>query len=383
MPGRASRSKARGGPAGRGRSRTALVLSGGSALGAYQAGAYETLHQAGLRPEWIAGTSIGAVNAALIAGNRPDDRPARLRRFWELAATPDAPPPGRTAEPWRSWRSLASAARTLAGGQPRLFHLRLSGLFSALPGTADASGVAGLHDLGPMRRALESLADFDRINGGDVRLTVVATDIESGEEVVFDTARRRVEPAHVIASASMPPEFPPVEVEGRWLADGGLAMNTPVDAVLDDPEAGDLLCFAVDLFDPGEGVPRSLDALLERRLNLIFAGQTRRAIAGQERAMRLRRTVAELGARLPAKVRDDPEVAPLLAEGSDAAVTLVQVRHPGRPGDVALKMYDFSRTSLAERWAAGAAAMGDALRLVEHDGAAPRRPGLTVLTARG
>jgi NTE family protein len=177
-----------------------------------------------------------------------------------------------------------------------------------------------LHDLEPLRERLPEVIDFDRLNGGETRLSVAATDVVSGERVVFDTARggARIGPEHLAASSALLPLFAPVEVEGRLLGDGGLAANTPVDLVLDEPDAGDLLCFVVELFALQGSPPRTLAASVSRATDLAFGGQTRRILEGREREHRLRALVGRLAERLPPELRDDPEVASILAEAEAA-----------------------------------------------------------------
>lgn len=346
--------------------RRALVLSGGVALGAFEAGAYQALAEAGgPLPDWIAGASIGAVNAAIIAGNPPGRRVEQLRRFWDSVATDPMPAasfvlgPPPAAGAWRKAYNDASAFQTMLFGRRGLLRPRLSlgGGMGAAP---------GLYDLQPLRERLPELLDFDRLNGGEIRVSVAATDVLSGERVVFDTARgERIGPEHVAASSALLPLIAPVEVEGRLLGDGGLAANTPLDLVLDDPAAGDLLCFVVELFSVNGSRPPSLAAALSRAVDLAFGNQTRRLLEGRGRERSLRALVGRLAERLPTELRDDPEVASILAEveaGARAATVVCVTRqampdeaHPGGA-------FDFSPATLADRWDAGARGMREGLR---------------------
>jgi NTE family protein len=363
-------------PAGRGqRRRVALVLSGGVALGAFEAGAYAALEDAGgPLPDWFVGASIGAVNAAIIAGNPPGRRVERLRRFWEAVAVDPmpatsfwfGPPPGAGA--WRRAHNRASALQGLLFGRPGLFRPRLA--MGAGSGAAPA-----LHDLEPLRGRLPDLLDFDRLNGGETRLSVTATDVVSGERVVFDTAGggARIGPEHLAASCALLPLFAPVEVEGRLLGDGGLTDNTPLDLVLDEPDPGDLLCFAVELFAPEGGRPGSLSTGAARALDLAFSSQTRRILEGRGREHRLRALIGRLAERLPPALRGDPEVSSILAEleaghrARGATVLLLGYRAGAEEAGIG-KGFDFSPATLADRWEAGARGMGEALRVL---GAAP------------
>jgi NTE family protein len=365
--------------------RRAMVLPGGVALGAFEAGAYAALEEAGAPlPGWFVGASIGAVNAAIVAGNPPGRRVERLRRFWESVArdpTPATsfllgPPPAEGA--WRKAYNEASALQALLLGRPGLFRPRLA--------AGERMGAApALYDLQPLRERLPDLLDFDRLNGGGTRLTVATTDVVSGERVVFDTARggARIGPEHVAASCALLPLFAPVEIEGRLLGDGGLAANAPVDLVLDEPEpGGDLLCLVVELFTLRGRRPDTLAASAARATDLAFGGQTRRILEGRGREHRLRALVGRLADRLPPGLRDDPEIASVLAEaGADAArsatVLCVGYRAPpdqARPGDA----FDFSPATLNDRWEAGARGMREALG---RFGTAPR-PGARGLAVR-
>ena len=352
------------------RTTRALVLSGGVALGAFEAGAYAALEDAGgPLPDWIVGASIGAANAAIIAGNPPGRRVERLRRFWESVArdpTPATtfllgPPPAEGA--WRRMHNQASVVQTVLFGAPGLFRPKLATL------GAGAGAGPGLYDIQPLRDRLPDFVDFDRLNGGGVRLTLVATDVESGERAVFDTARgARIGPEHVAASGALLPLIAPVEVEGRLLCDGGLASNTPLDLVLDEPSGGgDLLCFAVELFAMENGPPRSVAAALSRATDIAFGNQTRRILEGREREHRLRALIGRLAEKLPPGCREDPEVAAILADaeaaGGARSATVLRVTHrpppdEAHPGGV----FDVSPASLADRWDAGARGMREALR---------------------
>ena len=366
----------RGGPP----PRRALVLSGGIALGAFEAGVYAALEEAGEPlPDWFLGASIGSVNAAIIAGNPPGRRVERLRRFWDLVArdpTPATslwlgPPPAAGA--WRKAYNMVSALQAMLLGRPGLFRPRLA--------VGERMGVApALYDLAPMRERLPELLDFDRLNGSGTRLSVATTDVISGERVVFDTARgARIGPEHLAASSALLPLFAPVEIEGRLLGDGGLAANTPVDLVLDEPDADDLLCFVVELFALQGTPPQTMAASVARATDLAFGSQTRRMLEGREREHRLPALARRLADRLPPELRDDPEVASTLAEAEagarSATVLCVGYRaapDEARPGEA----FDFSPATLVDRWEAGARGMREALR---RFGTAPPAPrGLAV-----
>ena len=350
--------------AGGSRRSVSLVLGGGVAIGAYEAGAYAGLHDgAGLQPEWVAGSSVGAVTAALIAGNPPDRRVERLRRFWDMPAGDPFPitsfwlgTPG--TGPWRQALNEKSVWDALVLGRPGLFRPRLA------PGPqAGAQDVQALFDLAPLREQLLRLVDFELLNRGGVRVSLSCTDVVSGERVVFDTGRGdRIGVDHVLASSALLPLFAPVEVEGRLLADGGLGANTPLDLVLDNNGNREMLCFVVELFARQGSRPHTLAASANRAVDLAFGNQTRRILEGRQREYRLRDLIGTLEKRLSPEMRADPEVAALLAEGRTERTTVVTVAYRAGLDEAGLfKAFDFSRATLRDRWAAGEAAMRDAV----------------------
>ncbi|MFC7735094.1 patatin-like phospholipase family protein [Roseomonas sp. GCM10028921] len=343
-----------------GRAGTVLLMSGGVALGAFEAGVCEVLDEQG-PPGWVLGVSSGAVNAAIVAGNPPGRRAEALRRFWMSAADEPmpwtsfwlGPPPAEGA--WRRAYNEMAAIRALTLGRPGVFSPRL---LQSGTGAAPA-----LYDLEPMSRHLPECVDFDLLNSPAApRLTLVATDVESGERVVFDTARgARIGPGHVLASCALLPVFAPMEVEGRLLGDGGLASNLPLDLLLAGEEAGERLAVLVDLFAERGSRPRSLGASIARAGDLAFGNQTLRMIEAAAREYGLRDLLRRLVERLPPGSREDAALAALLAEaereGNKGALTLLRLGYRASldeagPG----KLFDFSRATLQDRWRAGAAA---------------------------
>ena len=300
----------------------ALVLGGGGALGAFQAGLYEALDEAGLVPAWLAGSSIGAFNAALIAGNPPERRVERLRSFWSLLAQPVIDGAAWSSDARRVRKAVAALGARLLG-RPGLYTPVVPQLFLAAP----QLGQPSLYDLAPALDTLRRFVDFDRIAEGQPRLTVNLTDLMSGECVLIDSATTRLRPEHLLASMGLLPELPPIEIDGRWFCDGGFSANLPLHAVLDPPPAEDLVCVAVDLLgEPGPPV-FSVDGMLERSNDLLFANQTRA-------------TVATLEARYARRA----------AGGS---VVLLLVALDGRSERIAQKIWDYGKPSITERWRAG------------------------------
>jgi len=340
--------------------RTALVLAGGIALGAYEAGAYAALQESGgPLPDWTLGSSIGAVTAAIIAGNAPEHRVARLRQFWQTATTDPTPAASfwfgvPDAGLWRQAHNQASVLETLVFGRPGIFRPRLS------PGPwAGAGDVSALYDLAPLCAQITELIDFDRLNRGGVRLSLCTTDVVSGERVVFDTGRdTQVRPEHILASCALLPLFAPVEIDGRLLGDGGLASNAPLDLVLDDPAFDGSLCFVIDLFAPEGSRPHTLGASLSRATDLMFGNQTCRLWEAQEREQRLRAVISRLREALPPELRDRPDIAAMLAEGRLRQTEMHHLSYRASLDEAGpAKVFDFSRATLADRWRAGEEAM--------------------------
>jgi NTE family protein len=273
------------------------------------------------------GASIGAVTAAIIAGNAPEDRAAKLRTFWDEATQATGPSPTGLLKPRQVYNGL-HAILALAGGRPTIFGHRFPGLWSALPWVPND---VALFDNKPLLRTLERLVDFERLNRGGTRLTVGCVDIETGEEVYFDTARQEVRPEHILASTAILPAFPPVEIGGRVLCDAGYTNNLPLNPLFETEPGRDLLCIASDLFSLRAPRPASLDAVLERANDLIFASPPRRAIAGLRREYALRE-------------RLDP---------AGPAVTLLHLVYQAGAEELAAKSFDFSPSSISDRWTAG------------------------------
>jgi NTE family protein len=338
----------------------ALALAGGNALGAYAAGTYEALHARGYLPDLVSGASIGAVTGGIIAGNLPPDRVGKLRDFWRQAAVGSAfglaPASGKPREMYNLLHSL----QTLAVGRPGLFTPRLPGMLSILPGMPPDTA---LFDSKPLVATLERVIDFDVLNSAAVPLRIGTVDMENGESVIFDTRRIKFEPRHFLATTAFTPGFPPVEIDGRCLADPGLISNLPLDAILDPLPADDLLCFAVDLFDSHGARPYSLDTGLERAQDIIFSAQALRTLEARAREHRLRHMLAEAGAYMTPDRRR--EAAALLAAGRSNTITVVLVAYRAPPHEMSAKTVDFSRASLDERWTTGFADMDSALDMLE------------------
>jgi len=332
---------------------TVYVFQGGGALGAYQAGFVEALKDAELPPDWLVGTSIGAINATLIAGNAPADRLAALRSFWDRVTrpglTPHLPDSPFTAA-WQTWQ-------TLTAGVPGFFRPRGPQAWDM--NRRAPLGELGFYDTSPLAATLRELVDFDRIAAAETRLTLCAVNVSSGELALFDNreGHTKIGPEHVLASGALPPGFPPVAVrvngqtEHFW--DGGIYSNTPLDVVLDDAERRDTLCFMVDLWDASEAAPHTMAQALTRYKDIQYASRIFEHLGDHEHLQNLRRAVRVLGRKLDAKTAADPAVKALLALGCDSRIDVVHLVMQALPGEDSWRDIDFSDARLRARWAAG------------------------------
>lgn len=333
-----------------------LALQGGGALGAYQAGVYEVLAASGQTPHWVAGISIGAINAALIAGNPPERRVQRLHEFWDTVTSSPSMLP-HAAAPGAELRSVLNETNATIGalfGLPGFFAPRIPAAPFHWPGTR---GALSFYDTAPLRATLEQLVDFDLLNSGPVRLSVGAVNVRSGNFVYFDSARQRLDARHIMASGALPPGFPPVEIDGEWFWDGGLVSNTPLQYVLDQAAAGRRLVFQVDLFVAEGPMPTDLMRVAEREKDIRFSSRTRLNTDDALARCTLAQATRRLIAKLPATLARDPDVLALKAASSQAAVTVVHLIHRRKRYETQSKDYEFSRTSMQEHWRAGCADM--------------------------
>lgn len=354
-----------------------LVLQGGGALGAYQAGAYEELASMGHMPHWLAGISIGAINAALIVGNPPERRMQRLHEFWETVTEASplwAPWITRKVEQ-RSTLNQAHATMAMLFGLPGFFVPRWPPAPLQPPGSV---GALSFYDTAPLQATLEQLVDFDLLNNGDTRLSVGAVNVHTGNFIYFDTAEQRLDVRHIMASSALPPGFPPVEIDGAWYWDGGLVSNTPLQYVLNQPGTDCRLVFQVDLF-PSEGsIPTCLAEVAEREKDIRFSSRTRLNTANALARHALAQAALRLIAKLPPALVDDPDVQALKAASHELAVTVVHMIHRGKRYETQSKDYEFSRLSMQEHWKAGRADMAHTLAHPSWQARTPPQEGVHV-----
>ena len=352
----------------------ALVLQGGGALGSYQCGVYEAMHAADIRPTWFAGTSIGAINAAILAGNAPEHRVERLRDFWRTICEPGgsyAPAVAvvvRSALAWlpasnalAAWANTLGALGALVQGQRGFFSPREQPPYLFSDGSAKATS---FYDTTPLRETLERFVDFDRINEDDgVRLSVGATNVANGNFRYFDSAVERIGAAHVLASGALPPAFPAVEVDGEHYWDGGLVSNTPLDYVLAGTPRRDSLVFQVELWSSHGVLPKTLMEVLERQKEIQFSSRTRFGTDSVARLQKLRNAIGELLREVP-KERLAPELLDALEPWiCDRVFNIVHLIYQAKPYEEQFKDYAFGYGTMQEHWAAG---LADMQQTLEH-----------------
>jgi len=332
-----------------------LVLQGGGALGSYQAGAYQALSHFDFEPEWVAGISIGAVNAAIIAGNEPDKRVPRLKEFWEMVSAPVPWRPPVSSDRGRSAFNEASAALIAAFGVPGFFTPRVPPAPLWPPGHPEGQSY---YDTAPLKRTLERLVDFDRINDLKCRLSVGAVGVTTGNFRYFDNVEfaregKRIGPEHIMASGALPPGFPAVVIDGEHYWDGGISSNTPLDYVLDAEIDRDLLIFQVDLFSARGMVPTTLLEAAEREKDIRYSSRTRMNTDKNRQLHNARRAVRDLIGKLPEDLKDDPSVKLLREASKENTVTVVHLIYKSKNYETSSKDYDFSHVAMVEHWSAG------------------------------
>jgi NTE family protein len=335
--------------------KTVLVLQGGGALGAYQAGAYEALCNAGQEPEWLAGISIGSINAALIAGNAPGARLEALRRFWERV----------TSAPWllgtalegallpgqmRAFYNESRATMTMMLGAPGFFRPRVPDMLSFLPGLMRQTS---WYDTTPLRETLLELVDFELLNDAGPRLTVSAVDVQTGNLTSFDSDDTRITVDHIMASGALPPGFPTVQIDGRHYWDGGLVSNSPLQVVLDKPHQRPLCIYQVDLYPARDGLPSTMAQVEQREREIRFSSRTRLNTDEFRNRHALALAARRLRRRLPAEFRDDPDLKLLIESCPLQPVSLMHLIYRHADYEGVSKDYEFSRLSMLDHWRAG------------------------------
>ena len=333
-----------------------LVFQGGGALGAYQAGVYQAIHEAGLEPDWIIGTSIGAINASLIAGNERIDRIAALKEFWNRVTY---------HRPWHFWPTHAAFAQNLSywsilsGGLPNFF--QANPFAFAGPHTRLGADAAGYYSTAPLKRTLEKLIDFSLIKKGGPRLTVGAAHVRTSAMRYFDSRAETLDVRHVLASGALPPAFPAVRIDDELYWDGGIVSNTPTEIVFDDYPRNSSLIFAVHMWNPMGDEPETIWQVMHRQKDIQYSSRVANHIMRQKEAHRMRHIIKEMSAMVPADKRDNDTFREMLNWGCQTRMHVVRLLAPSLDHEDSTKDIDFSAEGIKRRWRAGYEQTQDAL----------------------
>jgi NTE family protein len=332
----------------------ALLLQGGGALGAYQAGVYEALAEVDLHPDWVAGISIGAINSAIIAGNPPKQRVDALRKFWhQVSASPLGIPYFKGIEYDEAQHQFINQARainTLFFGAPHFFVPRLPPPTIWPPGVPEK---ASYYDNSQLRTTLERLVDFDRINSGEMRFSVGAVEVRSGNFVYFDSKTHKIAFEHIAASGSLPPGFPATRIGDEYFWDGGLISNTPLEWVLDSRPRRDTLAFQVDLWNARGELPKDMVEVEVRQKEIIYSSRNRAATDRYRYVQKLRIALANLLKQIPEELRDGDDGKLLLGEATDKVCNIVHLIYRAKSYEGIAKDFEFSRRTMEDHWQTG------------------------------
>ncbi len=335
-----------------GQGQVTLVLQGGGALGAYQAGVYEALHEAGIEPDWVVGTSIGAINAAIIAGNKPEDRLERLKAFWAKVRHPVSVT-SFSSLPFLG--STFAAMNAITSGLPGFFEPNpMAFLGPKMPLGADA---AGYYSTEPLQRTLTELLDPALFASQSPRVTFGAANVSSGEMHYFDSKTDMLTIRHVMASSALPPAFPAIRIDGQLYWDGGILSNTPVEAVFDDNPRKSGIVFAVHLWRRQGEEPTSIWDVANREKDLQYASRAVNQIKQQRQIHRMRHLISALVDKLPPDQRDSADVRAMAAFGCKTRMHVVRLLAPRLKNEDHTKDVDFSPRGIQMRWQAGLADM--------------------------
>jgi|SRR5215475_61878 len=325
-----------------------LVLQGGGALGAYQVGVYHALHEAGIEPDWIIGTSIGAINASIIAGNEPRDRLSKLDDFWRRMQRPNVWP---FLPAWTGFSDAWSYWATLANGIPGFFAPHLPAFWGAhIPLGVDH---AGFYSTTALRETLADLVDFTIMNRCSPRLTVGAANVRSSIMHYFDSCRCEICAEHIMASGALPPAFPAIRIDGEFYWDGGILSNTPTEVIFDDCPRRNSLIFAVHLWNPEGAVPQAIWEVLHRQKDIQYSSRIASHISRQQQTHRLRRVIDQLVRQFPDDMRNSEAVRELAAYGCVTQMHVMRLLAPRLDNENHTKDVDFSPSGIGMRREAG------------------------------
>jgi NTE family protein len=327
---------------------TVLVLQGGGALGAYQVGVYQALHEAGIEPDWVIGTSIGAINGAIIAGNPPEARLEKLRQFWDLM---QARHKTSVASWWPAMAAMLATAGTYSKG--------IDGFFTPNPHAPWSmhaplgAAQAAFYSTAPLYETLLALTDFDYINAKHGRLTLGAVNVQSGEMHYFDNRSQTLTAQHVMASGALPPAFPAVAIDGEMYWDGGIYSNTPIEVVLDDKPRRNSLIFSANVWHPTGPEPKTIWQVIGRQKDIQYASRVNSHVQRQQQIHKMRHIIRDLGKHMSPVQREDPAVKKLLGYGCATVMHVVPLLAPRVDGEDHTKDIDFTPAGITARWNSG------------------------------
>lgn len=339
-----------------------LVLQGGGALGSYQAGVYDALHSNNYEPEWIAGISIGAINAAIIAGNKFDKRTEKLKAFWELVTSVPEFPFLSHGDYARAAHNEFNATMGTITGIPGFFKPH-SYTGTLNPFFSITMSKISFYDTSPLKETLENLIDFDLINKGDIRLSIGAVHVKSGNFVYFDSKHMTIKPEHIMASGALPEGFPPIEIDGEYYWDGGLVSNTPLHYVMDTEQQQDLCIHQIDLFNAKGDMPTNIFEVQERIKDIRFSSRTRMITDNCQKKLQIQHLFSKIADKIPNDLLDTEERSLLKEWSSKRSVNIVHLIYQSKSYETSSKDYEFSNLSMREHWQSG---IDDANKMLEN-----------------
>ncbi len=326
------------------------LLQGGGALGSYQVGVCEGLLKSNREPNWVIGTSIGSINGAIIAGNKPEDRVKKLKEFWSIVATPLSSFLMPSDDKYvRESQNFWTTQWTILFGLPNFFSPRLMNPWFVYSSTADK---LSFYDTIDLKNTLEKLIDFELINSKKVRLTLCAVNVEDGLTVNFDNFKQEIRADHILASCALPPGFPAVKIDGKYYWDGGLASNTPLSVVLEEPKTCKALCFMINLFSHHEEDPKTMFDVIKRARDLEYAGRHREIFKYFCERHRLTILINKL-LEQNVEYRNNPIFQEVEKFGQTSALNIIRFHYKDRPYDMWSKDFEFSEQSMYEHYLNG------------------------------
>lgn len=327
--------------------KTAFIFAGGGALGAYQVGIFHGLTEQGYHPDWLIGTSMGAINCAIIAGNKPEDRMAKLEGFWNTIATKLPPVPNHLNNIYlERIQHMVSASITELLGQPGFFRLRDVNPWFSIESTADK---LSYYDTTELRNTLLQFIDFDLIKKQEVRLSMGAVHVVTGALVYFDNTKIEITVDHVMASAAIPPAFPAICIDKQFYWDGGVHSNTQINLLLTENEPLTYLCFMVNLFDSYGTRPTNMDDVLKRQKDITYSSHHRQSIQVYRQIHNLRHAIKHLSDNLSPDKKKDPELEKLMELGRSSILHVVRFHTKGKISELSSKDFEFSLPTIHDR----------------------------------